>query len=280
MEYQGEDLILATGAPGSRWSAGLHSISSHPDINNTDKNEERSYDKPVTLPDGRTIGLGYHRGCYWGPDHDFGHTFDNMQSMSKQDIIEEFQKPFQEWTPGIKIVKSHWFSYHLEYLHKLFPKAMIVGYYLPDDICFDWWHTVGGWNISYPHYTWYKNDEGMKKGIKTENANLIKFMSEKGGVIREFETLNDTLNELDLDGSMINYENVFATDSKIQNLFNENKKINENLDPISFTKSFLDNRCKATVTMIYNPYKEIKCKLASDKLINDTWAEIKKYGRI
>ena len=67
MEYQGEDLILITGAPGTRWSASIQSISSHPDINLSDHTEERQHERTAEYGDGSKAGIGWHRGVYFGP---------------------------------------------------------------------------------------------------------------------------------------------------------------------------------------------------------------------
>ena len=47
--YQGEDLIIAMGAPGSRWSGAIRMLSlMYENINTTDNTEEHSYSKVVS----------------------------------------------------------------------------------------------------------------------------------------------------------------------------------------------------------------------------------------
>jgi len=115
MEYQGEDLILITGAPGTRWSASIQSISSHPDINLSDHTEERQYERTAEYGDGSKAGIGWHRGVYFGPGHEFGDTFDDLESWDKKSLLEEFKKAFSDWDYGVKIFKSHWFAYSLDH---------------------------------------------------------------------------------------------------------------------------------------------------------------------
>jgi len=158
--YQGEDLILAMGAPGSRWSGSIRCIQSQTDINTSDERPELTYDGE----------MGWHRGAYWGPNHTQGHNFDRLDNMDYSECLTEFKRPFTDWNTGIKIIKSHWFSYHIPQLREWFPKAKLIAFYMPDDFCFDWWHKVGGWNITYPHYEWYENDERMRLQIEIENA--------------------------------------------------------------------------------------------------------------
>lgn len=163
--YEGEDLIIATGAPGSRWSGSIRAIQCSIDINTSDDSSERHYD----LEQGEKP-LGWHRGAYWGPNHMFGQNFDRLDELTKEEVLAEFIKPFTDWNPGVKIIKSHWFSYHLPLLNEWFPKAKFIAFYMPNDFCFDWWHKVGGWKITYPHYDWYQNDNRMKLQIEIENA--------------------------------------------------------------------------------------------------------------
>ena len=165
VEYEGNDLIIAMGAPGSRWSGSIRAVQASVDINTSDDDSERIYD----LIDGE-MPLGWHRGAYWGPNHEFGHNFDCLDELTKEEVIEEFTRPFTNWEPGIKIIKSHWFSYHIPLLREWFPQAKLIAFYMPDNFCFDWWHKVGGWNITYPHYEWYENDERMRSQIEIENA--------------------------------------------------------------------------------------------------------------
>lgn len=186
MDYNGSDLIICMGAPGSRWSGSIRAIQTCTDINTSDDHEDRLYD--LTDIDKNDKMLGWHRGCYWGPFHEFGKNFDRLDTLTKEQVIEEFQKPFENFAPGKKIIKSHWFSYHIPLLREWFPEARLVAFYMDDDFCYDWWHRVGGWKITYPHYDWYENDERMASQIAIENAH-----------IREhFELKNYSLNELQL----------------------------------------------------------------------------------
>lgn len=132
-EYEGDDLIIAMGAPGSRWSGSIRAIQTSVDVNTTDDDSERIYD----LVDGE-MPLGWHRGAYWGPYHEFGNNFDRLDDLTKEEVVSEFKRPFSNWNHGIKIIKSHWFSYHIPLLREWFPKAKLIAFYMPDDFCFDW----------------------------------------------------------------------------------------------------------------------------------------------
>lgn len=286
MEYLGEDLILITGAPGTRWSASIQSITSHPDINLSDQTEERSYERTASYEDGKKAGIGWHRGVYFGPGHEFGDTFDELESWDKKSLLEEFKKAFSDWDYGTKIIKSHWFAYSLDHLHKCFPKAKIIAYYLPDELCLKWWQVVGGFDIAYPHYDWYKSHKRMLEQIKIENACSIKFAAEKGVPFLRYNSLAEVLRALDLDPSKVNYKDVWDRDPKIQTLAEQlgddtwDLKTDEGIE--AYTKHMLDDRSKANMAMIYNPrYEEIGTytRIVPKSLYDSTVKVINKYGR-
>ena len=286
MEYLGEDLILITGAPGTRWSASIQSITSHPDINLSDQTEERSYERTASYEDGKQAGIGWHRGVYFGPGHEFGDTFDELENWDKKSLLEEFKKAFSDWDKGIKIIKSHWFAYSLDHLHECFPRARIIAYYLPDELCLKWCQVVGGFDIAYPHYDWYKSHKRMLEQIKIENACSIKFAAEKGVPFLRYNSLAEVLRALDLDPSKVNYKDVWDRDPKIQTLAEQlgdgtwDLKTDEGIE--AYTKHMLDDRSKANMAMIYNPrYEEIGTytRIIPKSLYDSTVKVINKYGR-
>ena len=282
MEYQGEDLILITGAPGTRWSASIQSISAHPDINLSDHTEERQYERTAEYGDGSKAGIGWHRGVYFGPGHEFGDTFDDLESWDKKSLLEEFKKAFSDWDYGVKIVKSHWFAYSLDHLHECFPKARIIAYYLPDELCLRWWQVVGGFDIAYPHYDWYKSHKRMLEQIRIENACSIKFAAEKGVPFLRYNSLAEVHNALDLDPSKVNYKDVWDRDPKIQTLAeqldNGDWKLDTEEGIIEYTKHMLDDRSKANMAMIYNPNSTYN-PIIPESLVDSTKRVIEKYGR-
>jgi len=178
VKYKGEDLIFITGCPGSRWSSVYNSIALSPLINISDKVEKNCYHLSMLHVDGTIRKIGNHNASYWGPYQGQGHKFDNLNELSKSEILNELMKPFLNWDK-VKIIKSHWFAYHLEYLHNLFPKAKIVSCYANDIDSFYRWHKCGGWGITYPKYTWYNNDSRMLEKIKEENYRILKFNKDR-----------------------------------------------------------------------------------------------------
>ena len=175
----GSDIIFAVGAPGSKWSRILTVLGMHPDINTSDYEKFPTYGSRVTFNNGKTRRVGVHTGAYFGPGNQVGENFDNLASLSKEEFLNEIMPCFDNWHTGFKIIKSHWFAYNIDWLTDNFPKAKIILVYNGDDEAFKWWHLVGGWNISFPNYSWYKDDIRMWQQLQKENAHIIDFMRSK-----------------------------------------------------------------------------------------------------
>ena len=173
-EYDGADLILLIGCPGSRWS-NIHSmLSENSQINNTDWSEEKSWESLTEGILGTVHRIGNHTGSYWGPGNMYGKNFGRLDLLSKEEILTEFMDAYETWDK-IKVIKSHWFAYNIDYLHNLFPKAKIVSCYAGDLDSFYWWHKCGGWGLGYANYSWYEDDTRLLEKIKEENSNILKF---------------------------------------------------------------------------------------------------------
>jgi hypothetical protein len=154
-------------------------MSDNPAINNTDWSEEKSWTSVGYNIYGNLKNMGNHRGSYWGPDNMYGHKFDRLDALTKEEILSEFMEAFETWD-GYKIIKSHWFAYNIEYIHNLFPKAPIISCYAGDIESFFWWHKCGGWGLGYANYAWYENDVKLLEKIKEENSNILKFSTDRG----------------------------------------------------------------------------------------------------
>ena len=46
----------------------------------------------------------------------------------------------------------------------------------PDKVCYDWWHEAGGWDISWPNYGWYENNNKMWEEICCQNRAILEFV--------------------------------------------------------------------------------------------------------
>lgn len=207
----GHDLIFAAGAPGSKWSRVLSILAHHKDINSSDKEKFPTYQTKVNFH-GQEKNVGMHSSAYFGPGHGIGEFFDDLSLCTKEKFLEEIQKAFDDFDQGYKIVKSHWFSYNLDWLKQNFPKAKIIMVYNGDAEAFKWWHLVGGWNIKFPYYDWYGTDEKLYKHIKIENRLIFDFMrrNKLSFQIKDFKELVKCLN---LNEDLDFYDTMFDEDA-------------------------------------------------------------------
>ena len=142
--------ILFTGAPGSRWSSVAENIYRSPDIDQTDSDGRKAYRK----------GVVKHEGAYFDPGMEFRNTRDN------------WDLPFSG--TGKRIIKSHTFAHELQELSTLgYPIVMV---YRNDIECLKWWNDAGGFNITYPDYSYFKDQDIMWSNIQSENKDIMQFV--------------------------------------------------------------------------------------------------------
>lgn len=173
-------IIFFTGAPGSKWSATAHLIGMNPifPINNSDYSPDRHYEHPMTAgPEGPVA----HQGAYWGPGNEFGKHFHKLHERSKEEIIAEIEKPYEDksWDK-YRIIKCHQFANQLDWIHENFPTSPIICVMRPDSHCLVGWRDgADGWNsIKYPDYkTYYQNNDKLKKEIERENLAVRYFVN-------------------------------------------------------------------------------------------------------
>jgi hypothetical protein len=145
--------IFFTGVPGSRWSGIAQILESHSAFNTTDRTPARSYTHNE---------LSGHKGAYFGRGMEF--YPDPMQVD-------------QAWNggEGIKIVKSHDWAYMLDVIKPGFINDWVMLVYRPNEVSNKWWHEAGGFNITYPNYTSYKDNNTMCESIMDQNKNILEF---------------------------------------------------------------------------------------------------------
>ena len=171
--------IFVSGAPGSKWSSVVKNIYYSADIDSSDYSEERTYWHDAS----GTYDL-MHLGVYWGPAMEFGNWFEQLDQHSREENEAEFDLPFTG--TGIRIIKSHVFGYHIDYIKRTWPDCPIVIIDRSDDACLGWWVKCGEFKITYPLYRdYYKNLREMTAAIARENAGNRRAVSEHPGVIPE-----------------------------------------------------------------------------------------------
>jgi hypothetical protein len=142
--------ILFTGAPGSKWSSVAESIYRSPDIDQTDSTSERAYNH----------GVVKHVGSYFDPGMEFSNAKEN------------WDKPFSG--TGKRIIKSHTFAHKLDELKQLgYPIVMVYRSHLE---CYDWWVQAGGFDITYPDYSYFGDLDAMWGHIQQQNKDINRFI--------------------------------------------------------------------------------------------------------
>ena len=161
--------ILATGAPGSKWSSVIKKIYWSPDIDQSDYSFKRTYWHDADTPGNKQL---MHIGAYWDPGMEFE--------------PDDWHSPFKGI--GIRIIKSHVFSHRLNNLKtKGYPIIMV---YRNDYECLEWWKLCGEFNITYPDYSdYYKNLQNMWLEIQNQNRDILQFCkNNKDRITRVYNT--------------------------------------------------------------------------------------------
>ena len=180
--------IFCAGAPGSKWSSLIKNIYYSEGIDRSDYSDARTYwhDAPGTLQ-------LMHLGAYFDPGMEFGDKFDRLNEFNKQECEAEFDRPFS--STGIRIIKSHVFAHHIDFIKTTWPDCPIILADRADDACLGWWVRCGHFNITYPDYSkYYQNLAHMSQIIDKQNQDIRSAWAKYDGVIpRDNQTLADVL---------------------------------------------------------------------------------------
>ena len=164
--------IFFTGVPGSRWSGVAQILESLPNFNTTDRTHEREYNH------GAYTG---HRGAYFGRGMEFPAELD----------LNVIDSAWMDPAAGLQVVKSHDWAYQLNELYAFTrltgDKIMLV--YRDNDASFKWWKTAGGFDISYPSYAAYLDDDTMQEEIRQQNKRIVDFGSTHSMIFESFNCL-------------------------------------------------------------------------------------------
>jgi hypothetical protein len=174
--------IFVAGAPGSKWSSVCKNIYFSGDIDTSDYNTDRLY-----WHDASGEKELMHLGAYFDPGMEFGGFFDELSNYSKEVCEAEFDSPFVG--VGVRIIKSHVFAHHIDFLKENWPNCPIVLVHRDDDPCLGWWVKCGHFDITYPLYhKYYKNLKEMSKIIAHQNKDILDAWERYDGVTPKSNT--------------------------------------------------------------------------------------------
>jgi len=158
--------IFVAGAPGSKWSSVVKNIYYSPDIDRSDYSDARTYYHDAS---GKLELM--HLGAYFDPGMEFGGFFDQLDQYTKEACEAEFDRPFSG--QGVRIIKSHVFANHIDYIKATWPDCPVVLVHRDDDACLGWWVKCGHFDITYPSYDfYYKNLRTMASIIRQQNEGI------------------------------------------------------------------------------------------------------------
>jgi hypothetical protein len=159
--------IFVTGAPGSKWSSVVKNIYYSANIDRSDSTDSRQYYHGAT-----GLGTPMHLGAYWDPGMEFDIPEDcSALSRAQAEVI--FDRPFSG--TGVRIVKSHVFGlqHNIAWLKQTWPDMPVVLVYRNSDSCLGWWYRCGGWDIRYPNYlAYYQNNANLVRQVERQNAGV------------------------------------------------------------------------------------------------------------
>jgi hypothetical protein len=180
--------IFCTGAPGSAWSSISHRMKKSINaFDCTDEDTSKSYHLPkehmknYRIKD-RNWEAKTHMGSYFGPNHEFGHHFDEIPKYYDNNIQKFYTEclgPFKGSKPN-KLIRSHWFAYWLDWIWDNCKGHDMLLIWREPYAAKDWWYSMGGWQIEYPIYWWYENDQKMWEKIQEESNKIWEFGERKG----------------------------------------------------------------------------------------------------
>jgi len=175
--------IFVAGAPGSKWSSVCKNIYFSDSIDTTDYSTDRLY-----WHDAGGEKELMHLGAYYDPGMEFGGFFDELTNYSKEVCEAEFDSPFC-MSDKVRIIKSHVFAHHIDFLKENWPDCPIVLVHRDDDPCLGWWVKCGHFDITYPLYhKYYKNLKEMSKIIAHQNKDILDAWERYDGVTPKSNT--------------------------------------------------------------------------------------------
>jgi hypothetical protein len=160
--------IFMAGAPGSKWSSVAKNIYFSADIDRSDANSQREY-----WHDASGTRQLMHMGAYFDPGMEMDLPVD-LSLHSREHLEQLFDSAFAPDGTGVRIIKSHIFSHHLNFIKETWPECPVVLVHRPDDACLGWWVKCGHFNITYPKYDKYYIDLRHMAGIiAKQNADIL-----------------------------------------------------------------------------------------------------------
>jgi hypothetical protein len=167
--------IWFCGIPGSRWSGIDLCLRRCVPCDRTDESDERTFFHKGNDDDG--YEFQGHRGIYWGPGMGSGSSWDNLEHVGKEKILNEIHNEFTG--EGYRVIKSHSFARHnnLDFIFDTFKGDYMVLVQRDPIKSFDWWSSIMSFESDvYPSYNeMYSDLDTMKNLLIEEDKYIMRF---------------------------------------------------------------------------------------------------------
>jgi hypothetical protein len=161
--------IFLAGAPGSKWSSVAKNIYYSANIDRSDYRDSWTYYHDAS---GQLELM--HLGAYFDPGMECDLPED-ISTLTRDELENQFDLPFDNNATGTRIIKSHIFSYenNIRHLRRQFVDCAIVLVHRSNDACLGWWVKCGHFDITYPDYhEYYRDLRTMASIIAEQNASI------------------------------------------------------------------------------------------------------------
>lgn len=173
------EFCFVAAVPGSSWSMLSHRLKILLDHDLSDMTDDRQ--QSLFLESKVRGQMISHYGSYFGPHNEFGQHFDDIAANYTLDqFYRECRRPFQNDGEKTRSVRSHWFSYNLDWLWENCRGNTLFLIHKEDQASVNWWLERGGWEIKHPVYDWYENTARLTEQIRIENSYLLDFAQRRG----------------------------------------------------------------------------------------------------
>jgi hypothetical protein len=180
-----EQLVFFTGIPGSAWSRVASVLGYSPllNLNDTDRNT-KTREFYLRRQISSWMDLVNHQGAFFGSGMEFGQGWEYPveRELTKEAVMKDIEKAFVVHNDQDYLVKSHSIAQCLDWWIENFPKAKFIFVFREYEAAISWWLGGGGFDIEYPKYDWYEDEERMRNKAWRQYCNTKEFIDENSVV--------------------------------------------------------------------------------------------------
>jgi hypothetical protein len=96
--------------------------------------------------------------------------------LTKEEVLNDIEEAFTSHDDTNYLVKSHSIALSLDWWTDNFPDSKFIFVVRDYEQSMKWWFNGGGFDITYPSYKWYKDEETMRHKSKLQDWSIRKFI--------------------------------------------------------------------------------------------------------